>query len=71
VHGHEFVNAVFENLIEHLVEQKGNTVGQIGGVERVLLHLGELVALEDVGEEPLMGFFERVQVFLETFVRRV
>jgi len=46
---------VVKERIQDLIEQLWHSIVQILGVERVLLHFLELMVLEEIAQEPIMG----------------
>lgn len=59
---------IVEQLIEQLVEKWRHTVVEILGMERVLFHFMELVALKNETQEPIMSLFQALKVVLEHLI---
>jgi hypothetical protein len=62
---------VVQQLVEYFIEQWRDSVVQVLRVQGILLHLLELVILEEVAKEPIMRFFEASKIVLEHFIIRI
>lgn len=60
--------SVIQKLVQDVIEKGRDAMVQVLRVERVLLHLMELVALKDITQESVVGFLEAFQVVLEHLV---
>lgn len=62
------LGSLVEQFIKNLIEKIGDTIVEVLRVQRILLHLGEPVSLENERCESVVGLLETVQVVLEHLV---
>ena len=56
------IAVALQKLIKDDIVLRGDAIVLISAVNRILLHLSEGVALENVAKELIMGFFETFKV---------
>ena len=59
---------VVEEFVKQFVEKWRHAVVEVLGVERILLHFVELVALENKTQKSVASLFQALQVVLEHLV---